>query len=102
MCSSHAASMANGKGRASRRSWGLGLYAKDLIKGLPIKSSRLGVCPMRANQGRALLIMIALHLSAVRSSACDTWQPAMKSDRWVREGEASSPHTDSQRSEKDG
>ena len=64
MCSSHAASIASGKGRASRRSCGLGLQAKDLIKGLPIKSSRLDICPMRANQDGALLIMIALHLSA--------------------------------------
>ena len=48
------------------------LYAKDLIKGLPIKSCRLGTCPTRANHDRALLIMIALRLGAARSSACDT------------------------------
>ena len=64
--------MASGKGKASRRSCGLG-----------IKSNRLDICPTRANQDSALLIMMALHLSAVRSSAWDTWQPAMKSERWA-------------------
>ena len=59
-----------------------------LIKGLLIKSNRLDICPMRANQDSALLIMMALHLSTVRSSA---WQPAMKSERWARVRLSKSP-----------